>query len=141
MHKRLLLSLPTLEGGFTHVDVEVYYSKGGMNYFTGSVERRGYYLSVQPLNKTSNSVSFTAFTGVKQLVREAGRFSSKVLAEFVVDYDMMNTMIEHILEKNNIKLNLPDKQSFANYQLLSTVIGMQTDTNSHTEEIMLSTRC
>lgn len=141
MHKRLLLSLPTLEGGFTHVDVKVYYSKGGMNYFTGSVERRGYYLSVQPLNKTSNSVSFTAFTGVKQLVREVGRFSSKVLAEFVVDYDMMNTMIEHILEKNNIKLNLPDKQSFANYQLLSTVIGMQTDTNSHTEEIMLSTGC
>ena len=141
MHKRLLLSLPTLEGSFTHVDVEVYYSKGRMNYFTGSVERRGYYLSVQPLNKTSNSVSYTAFTGVKQLVREAGRFSSKVLAEFIVEYEMMNTMIEHILEKNNIKLNLPNRQNFASHQLLSNVIGMQTDTNSHTEQIKLSTEC
>lgn len=137
MHKRLLLSLPTLESSFTHVDVEVYYNKGGMNYFTGSVERRGYYLSIQPLTKYNNGYSYTAFTGVKQLVREAGRFSSKVLAEFVVDYDMMNTMIEHIVEKHNIKLNLPNKQSFANYQLLN--IGMQTDTNSHTEQIKLST--
>jgi hypothetical protein len=119
------------------VDVEVYYNKGGMNYFTGSVERRGYYLSIQPLTKYNNGYSYTAFTGVKQLVREAGRFSSKVLAEFVVDYDMMNTMIEHIVEKHNIKLNLPNKQSFANYQLLN--IGMQTDTNSHTEQIKLST--
>ena len=137
MHKRLLLSLPTLESSFTHVDVEVYYNKGGMNYFTGSVERRGYYLSIQPLTKYNNGYSYTAFTGVKQLVREAGRFSSKVLAEFVVDYDMMNTMIEHIVEKHNIKLDLPN--SFANYQLLN--IGMQTDTNSHTEQIKLPTQC
>ena len=138
MHKRLLLSLPTLESSFTHVDVEVYYNKGGMNYFTGNVEKRGYYLSVQPLNKTTNSISFTAFTGVKQLVRGAGRFSPKVLAEFVVEYEMMNTMIEHIVEKHNIKLDLPN--SFANYQLLN-IIGMQTDTNSHTEQIKLPTHC
>lgn len=110
MHKRLLLSLPVAEGDCTHVDVEVFYSKGGMNYFTGSVERRGYYLSVQPLSKSTNSVGYTAFTGVKQLIQEAGRFSSKVLAEFVVDYDMMNSMVEHILQKNNIKLNLPSKE-------------------------------
>lgn len=110
MHKRLLLSLPVAEGNYTHVDVEFYYNKGGMNYFTGSVERRGYYLSAQPLTKNINSKSFTAFSGVKQLVQEAGRFSSKVLAEFVVEYDVMNTMVEHILEKNNIKLVTPSKE-------------------------------
>jgi hypothetical protein len=137
MHKRLLLSFPTLESSFTHVDVEIYYNKGGMNYFTGSVERRGYYLSIQPLTKYNNGYSYTAFTGVKQLIREAGRFSSKVLAEFIIDYDMMNTMIEHIVEKHNIKLDLPNKEGFINYQLLSNVIGMQTDTNSHTEQIKL----
>ena len=133
MHKRLLLSLPVAEGDCTHVDVEVYYSKGGMNYFTGSVERRGYYLSAQPLTKSTNSVGYTAFTGVKQLVKEAGRYSSKVLAEFVVDYEMMNSMVEHILQKNNIKLSMPSKEHFNNQQLFSNM--MQTDVNSHTEQI------
>jgi hypothetical protein len=89
------------------------------------------------LTKYNNGYSYTAFTGVKQLVREAGRFSSKVLAEFILDYDMMNTMVEHIIEKHNIKLDLPNKEGFINYQLLSNVIGMQTDTNSHTEQIKL----
>ena len=110
LHKRLLVSLLVAEGNCTHIDVELYYSKGGMNYFNGNVERRGYYLSAQPLSKSTNSYSYTAFTGVKQLVREAGRYSSKVLAEFVVDYDMMNSMVEHIIQKNNIKLNLPSKE-------------------------------
>lgn len=140
MHKRLLLSLPVAEGEFTHVDVEVYYNKGGMNYFTSNVEKRGYYLSVQPLNK-SNGIHFTAFTGVKQLVREAGRFSPKILSEFIVEYEMMNKMVEYIINKHNLKLNLPSKESFANYQLLSNVMGMQTDANSHIEQINFSTQC
>jgi len=110
MHKRLIVSLPVAEGDCTHVDVEFYYSKGGMNYFTGSVERRGYYLSVQPISKGDRSYSYTAFTGVKQLVQEAGRYSSKVLNEFVVEYEMMNSMVEHILEKNKIKLISADKE-------------------------------
>lgn len=138
MHKRLLLSLPVAEGDFTHVDVEVYYNKGGMNYYTGNLEKRGYYLSVQPLNK-SNGIHFIAFTGVKQLVREAGRFSPKALSEFVVDYEMMNSMVEHILQKNNIKLSMPSKEHFYNHQLYSNM--MQTDANSHIEQINISTQC
>lgn len=136
MHKRLLLSLPVAEGDCTHVDVEVYYSKGGMNYFTGSVERRGYYLSVQPLSKSTNSYSYTAFTGIKQLVREAGRFSPKALNEFVVDYEMMNTMVAHVMEKNNIKILMPNKEVFTHSQLLANVL--QTDVK---EEIKISTQC
>jgi len=121
-HKRLLLSLPVSEGNCTHVDVEVYYDKGGHNYFTGNLERRGYYLSVQPLSKGDRSYSYTAFTGVKQLVREAGRYSSKVLSEFIVEYEMMSNMIEHVIEKNNLKLNLPSQQHFNNMQLYSNVM-------------------
>ena len=110
MHKRLLASIPVVEGNCTHVDVEVYYSKGGMNYFNGNVEKRGYYLSAQPLTKSTNSYSYTAFTGVKQLVKEAGRYSPKVLDEIVIEQNLINTMVEHIVEKNNIRLLTTSKE-------------------------------
>ena len=104
-YRRLLFSIPVLEGNCTHIDIELHYNKGGMNYFTSNLERRGYYLSVQPLTKSTNSYSYTAFTGVKRLLKEAGRYSAKTLNEFVVDYDVVNSMIEHIVEKNNLKLS------------------------------------
>lgn len=103
-HKRLLVSFEVIEGDCTHLDVEVYYDKGGMNYFTGNLERRGLYLSVQPLTKSAQSIGFTAFSGVKKLVKEVGRYSHKALAEFVVDYETMNSMVEHVVQKNNLKL-------------------------------------
>lgn len=135
-HKRLLVSLPVAEGTTTHVDVEVYYSKGGMNHFTGSVEKRGYYLSVQPVTKSTHSVSYIGFTGVKQLIKEVGRFSPKMLAELVVEYDMMNSMVAHVMEKNNIKIIMPNKEVFTHSQLLANVMG--TDVN---EQINFSTQC
>lgn len=138
-HTRLLVSLPVAEGNCTHINVEVYYSKGGMNYFTSSVEKRGYYLSVQPITKSSNSVSFTAFTGVKQLVKEVGRFSPKILAEFVVEYELMNKLVAHVMEKNNIKILMPSKEVFTHSQLLANVL--QTDINSANEQIKISTIC
>lgn len=103
-HKRLLMSLPVEEGNCTHVDIELYYDKGGMNYFTGTNERRGYYLSAQPLTKSQGTYSYTAFTGVKRFLSEAGRFSSKALNEMIVDKDVIKSLLEHTLEKNRIKL-------------------------------------
>lgn len=112
-HKRLLLSFPVAEGDCTHVDVEVFYDKGGMNYFTGKLEDRGYYLSAQPLSKDKNSYCYTAFSGVKQLIQPAGRFSPKTLAEIVIDYDTLDSMVEHVLEKNKLKLiAFPDKNRY-----------------------------
>ena len=99
------------EGNFTHINVELYYHKGGLNYFTSCTEKRGYYLSVKPLNKSTNSVSYIGFSGVKELVKEAGRYSSKILNEFVIDYELMNRMVEHVAKKNNIKLKELHKES------------------------------
>ena len=69
------------EFGCNVVDVEAYYSLGGMNYFTGRAEPRGYWVSIQPLKVEGYCTSFTAFSGIKCFLKEAKRFSQKVLDE------------------------------------------------------------
>lgn len=61
----------------THVEVSVSYSKGGMSYITGKTSPRGYYISVTPVTKNDDMVSFILFTGYKQLLFEANRYSDK----------------------------------------------------------------
>lgn len=61
----------------TELKLELNYSAGGMNYFTGNAEKRGYYLSCSPVERTENSVTFKAFSGVKQLMNEVKRKSKK----------------------------------------------------------------
>ena len=43
--KILLKRLPTTDPD-RFVEVEVYYDEGGMSYFTGGINKRGYYLAV-----------------------------------------------------------------------------------------------
>ncbi|GIV43946.1 MAG: hypothetical protein KatS3mg035_1069 [Bacteroidia bacterium] len=88
----------------THIEIEIYYSKGGANYFTGQNEQRGIYVSVSPVTLGENFVSYTAFTGIKQLIKPMARFSQKVLNETNVDATELNELIEHVCQKNGIKL-------------------------------------
>ena len=80
-----------------YLQVEVYYSLGGMNYFSGRSESRGYYLSISPIEVGSvaggNLISYTAFTGYKFLLFESGRKSKsgmdkaiKMFEETHMDY-------------------------------------------------------
>lgn len=101
--KRIKL-LSVLEGNCTHIEIELFYSKGGMNYFTNSNERRGLYLSVQPVTISQNSKGYTIFTGVKQFVKEMQKFSQKTFDTFEVDTDILDKLLEHVIEKNNIRL-------------------------------------
>lgn len=61
--------------------IEVYYNKGGMNYFTGRPEERGYYLSVSPVERSHSNgfttESYTGFSGVKKLILPVARQSEK----------------------------------------------------------------
>ena len=66
---------------------ELYYSLGGMNYFTYKEERRGYYVSVSPVEKRGCMESYTAFTGVKTLVKPCNRKSGKAEAEALTKYE------------------------------------------------------
>lgn len=93
----------------THLKVEVYYSKGGINYFTGSNEKRGIYLSVSPVTRTEYegggaSEGYTAFSGVKQHLKDMARFSQKALDNFILDSKLREDMINHVCEKNGIIL-------------------------------------
>lgn len=101
--------LEVASGNATHLKVELYYSKGGINYFTGNNEHRGLYLSVSPVKRTvyeggGASESYTAFTGVKQHVLEMKRLNQKTVDTFVVDEKTRKDMIDHVCEKNGITL-------------------------------------
>lgn len=59
------------------IEVEVYYKLGGMNYFSGGVNKRGIYLSISPVNISGGMKSFTAFTGIATCIEELNRKSDK----------------------------------------------------------------
>ena len=98
------------EGRATHLKVEVYYSKGGMNYFSGNSEKRGLYLSVSPVSRSTDesgrytTESFTAFSGTKRLVKEMVKFSQKALDSYEPSKEDIDELTKHVLEKNSIKL-------------------------------------
>lgn len=80
----------------THLKAEIYYSLGGMNYFSSKVESRGYYISVSPVERTQRDYgtmeSYTAFTGLKQCVIPVERKSKKKAEEAVKYFE------EHVEE-------------------------------------------
>lgn len=84
MERRLLESTPYegLKNG-THLDVEVYYSKGGANYISGGTTPRGYYLSVTPVTHKNGMVSTVLFTGMKRLLMQTNRYSAKQFEQAV----------------------------------------------------------
>lgn len=64
------------------IKVEVDYDKGGMNYFNGRVDKRGYYLYVRVVDCVDNgqymSESCNLFgSGYKFFLHEVGRKSNK----------------------------------------------------------------
>jgi len=63
----------------------VYYNKGGMNYFSGRTEERGYYLSVSPVERDERGIieCYTAFSGVKTLILPVKRQSDKAYQQSV----------------------------------------------------------
>jgi hypothetical protein len=93
----------------THLKIDVYYALGGWNYFTGVKEERGIYLSVTPVTRTvvegcGASESYRGFSGIKQLVKPMTRFSQKTFDRFSYDEETYNTLVNHVLRKNNLKL-------------------------------------
>jgi hypothetical protein len=106
---RILKEIPILNNEKANVlEVELYYSKGGINYFTSCNERRGFYVSVSPYQirkyDIGSSRGYTAFTGIKQFIKEKVKFSQKDLDTLIIDEDTINNMIKHVVEKNNLVL-------------------------------------
>ncbi len=88
------------------IKVYVSYNIGGMNYFTGSVEQRGYYLHCTPVDRRENGGEIvTAFTGAKQLLLEVKRKSKKAEQKAIELAKVEeNELIQHVCNKNNLTL-------------------------------------
>lgn len=100
--------LEVAEGTVTHVKVEVYYSMGGMNYFTGTNEARGIKISVSPVTRNTSGImvseSYVGFSGSKRHLKDMARYSAKTCDNFVVDKEVEKSLIEYVCKQNNIKL-------------------------------------
>lgn len=91
--------------GVNCLKIEVYYHLGGINYFTCKEEKRGYYLSISPIDKRGNTESYTAFSGIKILLLEVKRKSNKSYNEALkLSKDLEEKYIKYVCDRNNLKL-------------------------------------
>jgi hypothetical protein len=87
--------------GATHLEVSVYYTKGGRNYFSSGVTQRGFYISVTPITIRGNMTSYAMFSGRKQLLFETARYSDKQLARAVeMAKDVEDDLITAVVSEN-----------------------------------------
>lgn len=89
--------------------VEVYYSLGGMNYFTYKSEPRGYYLSVTPIERIDRGGYFveiqSAFSGYKMILKEVKRKSKKAEAEAEqIAADGLKRIVDQVLIEQGLEL-------------------------------------
>jgi hypothetical protein len=83
-----------------YIKISFGYELGGMNYFTGRVKPRGYYLTVYPVERGGNLEGFTAFSGVSECLHECTRKSAKaekIASEKIPAYEKM--MLDYIVNK------------------------------------------
>ena len=69
--------------GATHLQISIYYSKGGRGMFFSGTIPRGYYLSIRPVTKRNGTVSYSLFSGRSRLLLETKRYSEKQFAKAV----------------------------------------------------------
>ena len=101
MKKSIALENPTRDANT--LEIEVYYHLGGMNYFTGRNEPRGYYLSVTPALRYKHSTSYISFTGTKILLKEVKRKSAKAEAEAEeIAKSKIDDLIAYVCTRNGI---------------------------------------
>lgn len=91
------------------VKFTVVYSKGGLNYFTGKEEKRGYWVSVSVVEKeTINGITVESFTinsaasGFKRFLLEVKRDSQKYYDQAVTIAESMRIeLVDRLLNSIN----------------------------------------
>ena len=96
-------------GKVTHLKVETYYSLGGMNYFNYKTERRGYYLSVVPVERMDKGgyimEGYVMCLGIKDCIKEVQRKSKKAETEAEkLATERMKDLIDYVLNQNGLEL-------------------------------------
>ena len=69
------------------ITTEIYYSKGGMNYFTSNNEKRGYYFGIMPEEYKDGWKTCTAFSGIKICILEVARKSKSAYEKAKAMFD------------------------------------------------------
>ena len=86
-----------------YIRLEMYYALGGINYFTYKTERRGYYVSITPLMRTSHYETYIGFTGHKMLVLECKRQSKKLAEQAMTHFaDAIFTLLNAIKKDGTV---------------------------------------
>ncbi len=80
------ITLATKIGDFNELKVRVEYSMGGINYFSGGYNKRGYRISLKPISRGNGIESSIMLGSGKEsggyiFIEEAKRYNSKRLAE------------------------------------------------------------
>lgn len=98
----------------THIEVEVGYQLGGMNYWNYQTESRGYYLYATPCQLSTHptstggewqSITTTVGRGFKWLLKEVSRQSKKAEAEAIaIANEKMDWLIEKVCERYGLTL-------------------------------------
>lgn len=87
------------------IQLEVSYTLGGTNWFTGKPEPRGYYLHASPVLKANRVVTYQGFSGAKFLLLEVGRRSQKKEAQAaLIAEGYVQKMIDHVCAYNNLEV-------------------------------------
>lgn len=103
MKTRLIAALKTTTAGKV-IEVSLHYEKGGSNVFSGATSKRGYYISISPISYNNGIKTFVMFSGAKQFVKEAARFSQNTLDNISVDESEYKDILAHVLTKNSCQL-------------------------------------
>ena len=70
------------------ITTEIYYSKGGMNYFTSNNEKRGYYFGIMPEEYSESGIkTYAGFSGVKTCILEVKRQSKSAYEKAKAMFD------------------------------------------------------
>ena len=113
--RSFLMAVATKDGVAERIEFTVYYDVGGMNYFTGNVKARGYYITAQPIARTKNSVSFRGFSEVSSLYKKTRRFSKKTLEKIAHDQETLEKALS-LATLARIEGSF-DEYTLTNYQL------------------------
>ena len=78
--------------GVNTLEARIYYSLGGMNWFTYKNEPRGYWFSLTPYESKNGMICYTAFSGSKMCVLPCERQSKK-------RYEEAKSMLDDLVRK------------------------------------------
>ena len=73
-------TIDKLMEGNTYLRIKLYYDKGGMNYFTGKKEPRGFRISVSPVKIEGTTLKYGDLRGpdkFRVFLKEVKRYSKK----------------------------------------------------------------